>query len=78
MLGTANAALVAVDNRGMIPFRVVCTLGVALTAPWLWVAKAHAEGFAQLGQVPGHRRARRDGADPSVRGRKLSTTSFSR
>ena len=36
----------------MTTFRVAGALAVALTAPWLWVATAHAEGFAQLGQVP--------------------------
>src|SRR6476619_796191 len=36
----------------MTPFRTAGALAVALTAPWLWVATAHAEGFAQLGQVP--------------------------
>ena len=36
----------------MTPFRVAGALAVALTAPWLWVPTAHAEGFAQLGQVP--------------------------
>ena len=48
----ANAALVSVDNRGMTPFRTAGALAVALTAPWLWAATAHAEAFAQLGQVP--------------------------
>jgi hypothetical protein len=36
----------------MTPFRATGALAVALTAPWLWVATAHGEGFAQLGQVP--------------------------
>jgi len=36
----------------MKPFRATGALAVALTAPWLWVPTAHAEGFAQLGQVP--------------------------
>ena len=49
---TANAALVGVDSRGMTPFRVAGVLAVALAAPWLWMASAHAEAFAQLGRVP--------------------------
>lgn len=36
----------------MSPFRVAGALAVALIAPWLWTAMAHAEGFAQLGRVP--------------------------
>ena len=36
----------------MTPFRATGALAVALIAPWLWVPPAHAEGFAQLGQVP--------------------------
>ncbi len=48
----ANAAVATVDNRGMAEFRVAGALVFALAAPWLWVATAHAEGFAQLGQVP--------------------------
>jgi hypothetical protein len=36
----------------MTPFRVAGALAVALTAPWLWLASAHAEGSAQLGRVP--------------------------
>lgn len=40
------------DNTGMTPLRAACALAVGLTAPWLWVATAQAEGFAQLGQVP--------------------------
>lgn len=36
----------------MTSFRVVRALAVALAAPWLWVATANAEGFAQLDQVP--------------------------
>jgi hypothetical protein len=36
----------------MTPFRRAGVLAVALAAPWLWVAAAHAEGFAQLGRVP--------------------------
>jgi hypothetical protein len=51
-LTIANTVVVAVDNRGMTTFRVAGALAVALTAPGLWVATAHAEGFAQLGQVP--------------------------
>jgi hypothetical protein len=43
---------VAVDNRVVTPFRVAGGLAVALAAPWLSVATAHAEGFEQLGQVP--------------------------
>jgi hypothetical protein len=44
--------VVAVDNTGMTPFRGAGVLAVTLAAPWLWVAAAHAEGFAQLGPVP--------------------------
>ena len=36
----------------MTPSRAALVLAVALAAPWLSVATAHAEGFAQLGQVP--------------------------
>jgi hypothetical protein len=36
----------------MTSFRVVGALAGALTAPWLWVATAHAENFAQLAPVP--------------------------
>lgn len=36
----------------MTPFPAVGALAVGLAAPWLWVATAHAEGFAQLDQVP--------------------------
>ena len=36
----------------MTLFRVAGALAVALGASWLWVATAHAEDFAQLGQVP--------------------------
>ena len=36
----------------MTPFRVAAALAVALAAPWLWMASAHAEAFAQLGEVP--------------------------
>ncbi len=36
----------------MTTFRVAGALAVALTAPWLWVATAHAVGHAQLGEVP--------------------------
>lgn len=36
----------------MTPFRVVGALAVGLAAPWLWVATAHAEAFAQLDEVP--------------------------
>ena len=42
----------AVDNEGMTPCRVAGALAVTLAAPWLWVATAYAEGFAQLGPVP--------------------------
>ncbi len=42
----------AADNRGMIRFRLAGALAVALAAPWLSVAMANAEAFAQLGQVP--------------------------
>ncbi|MDV3123526.1 hypothetical protein M1247_01240 [Mycobacterium sp. 21AC1] len=36
----------------MTRFRVAGAFAVALTAPWLWLAPAHAEGFAQLDRVP--------------------------
>jgi len=36
----------------MILFPAAGTLAVALTAPWLWMATAEADSFAQLGQVP--------------------------
>lgn len=36
----------------MSVLRAVSALGVALAAPWLWLATAHAEGYAQLGRVP--------------------------
>jgi hypothetical protein len=36
----------------MTPIRVAGALAVALAAPWSGVATAHAEPFAQLGQVP--------------------------
>jgi hypothetical protein len=36
----------------MTKLRVTGALVVALTAPWLSVATAHAEAFAQLGAVP--------------------------
>jgi hypothetical protein len=36
----------------MTRFRVAGALAVALAAPWLWAATAHAEAFAQLDRVP--------------------------
>ena len=48
----ANATLAPVDKTAMTPFRTTGAVAVALTAPWLWVATAHAEDYAQLGQVP--------------------------
>ena len=36
----------------MTPLHAAGGLAIALTAPWLSVAVAHAEPFAQLGQVP--------------------------
>lgn len=48
----ANAALMTGDNTGMTPLRAACALAVGLTAPWLWVATAQAEGSAQLDRVP--------------------------
>ena len=33
-------------------FRAAGALAVALAAPWLWLAPAHAEGSAQLDRVP--------------------------
>jgi hypothetical protein len=36
----------------MTAFPTAGALAIALTAPWLWAATAHAEAFAQLGQVP--------------------------
>jgi hypothetical protein len=47
-----NAAPVAVDKTGMTRFYAVGALTVALSAPWLSVAPAHADGFAQLDPVP--------------------------
>jgi hypothetical protein len=32
--------------------RLVGASAVALAAPWLWVATAHADAYAQLGEVP--------------------------
>lgn len=32
--------------------RVACAFAVAAAASWLWLAPAHAEAFAQLGEVP--------------------------
>ena len=48
----SNAARVAGDDTGMTPFRAAGAIAVAMAAPWLWGATAHAESFAQLGQVP--------------------------
>ena len=42
----------AADITGMTSRRVAGAAAIALTAPWLSVATAHAEAFAQLGQVP--------------------------
>jgi hypothetical protein len=36
----------------MTPFATAGALTIALTAPWLWAATAHAEAFAQLAEVP--------------------------
>jgi hypothetical protein len=36
---------------GMTPF-TTGALAIALTAPWLWAATAHADAFAQLDPVP--------------------------
>jgi hypothetical protein len=36
----------------MTRFPPAGALACALIAPWLWAATAHAEAFAQLGQVP--------------------------
>ncbi len=36
----------------MTPIRAAGALAAALTAPWLWMATAHAEDYAQLGAVP--------------------------
>ena len=36
----------------MTPIRLAGAAAVALGAPWLWVATAHAEAFAQLDRVP--------------------------
>lgn len=36
----------------MNPFRAAGAFGVALTAPWVWVAPAHAQPTAQLDRVP--------------------------
>ena len=48
----ANATGVAVDDKGMTALRVAGALALALTAPWLSVAPAHADAAAQLGRVP--------------------------
>ena len=40
------------DNSGMTPFRVAGAVAVALAAPWLSMATAHAEAFGQLDEVP--------------------------
>jgi hypothetical protein len=36
----------------MTSIRVACAVALALTAPWLPAATAHAEAFAQLGEIP--------------------------
>jgi len=36
----------------MTLFRAAGAFAVALTAPWMWTATAHADSFAQLGAVP--------------------------
>ncbi|CAN5356615.1 hypothetical protein BH09ACT8_BH09ACT8_03910 [soil metagenome] len=36
----------------MTSYRVAGAVAVALTAPWLWAATAHADAYAQLGEVP--------------------------
>ena len=36
----------------MTPFGVAGAVAVAVAAPWLWVAPAHADAYAQLGAVP--------------------------
>lgn len=36
----------------MTSLRAAGALAVALAAPWLWVATAHADAYAQLGEVP--------------------------
>ncbi len=41
-----------VDNKGMTPSRATVAVSIALTAPWAGMASAHAEPFAQLGEVP--------------------------
>ena len=41
-----------VDITGMTSFRVATAVACALTAPWLWMATAPAEPFAQLAAVP--------------------------
>jgi hypothetical protein len=48
----ANVFLLAADSKGMTPFRVVGPLTVALIAPWLWVATAHAQAASQLDRAP--------------------------
>jgi hypothetical protein len=40
------------DITGMTSLRVAGAVAFALTAPWWWLATAHAEAFAQLGPVP--------------------------
>lgn len=44
--------MVAADTIGMTPLRTAGALAIALTAPWLWIATAHAQDYAQLGPVP--------------------------
>jgi hypothetical protein len=48
----ANTAAVAADSTDMTPLRRAVALAATLAAPWLWVATAHAEAYAQLGEVP--------------------------
>jgi hypothetical protein len=40
------------DTPSMTSLRAACALVVALTAPWLSVATAHADSYAQLGELP--------------------------
>lgn len=47
-----NAITRTADNRSVTSLRVPCALVVALTAPWLSVASAHADAYAQLDAVP--------------------------
>ncbi len=48
----ANNVVLYIDSPGMTSLRVAGAVAVALTAPWLWVATAQADAYAQLDPVP--------------------------